>query len=47
MAIKAYKQCQLAQTMVIYLFPETQVSLSFDLRIKRKRYFRSWIKVKS
>ena len=27
MAMKAYKQCQLAQTMVVYLVPPTEVSL--------------------
>ena len=47
MAMTAYKQCQLAETMVIYLVPETEVSLSFDLTIKRKRYFSFWNKVKS
>ena len=29
MAMKAYKQCQSAQTMVIYLVPSTEVSLFF------------------
>ncbi len=34
MAIKAYKQCHLAQTMVIYIVPQTEVSLFDSLYLK-------------
>ncbi len=33
MAMKANKQCQLAQTMLIYLVPKTEVSLFFSFSV--------------